>query len=199
MKKIAVSDLRSQRWYNSPAMRTFNHRSRTFQIGYSKSDFENKPVIAIVNTWSDFNQCHSHFKQRVEDVKRGVWQAGGFPIEVPAISLSEPMMKPTTMLYRNLLAMEAEEVLRAYPVDGAVLMGGCDKTTPGLLMGALQHEPAVHLRAGRADAHGALARQDPGQRQRQLEVLGRAARRQHHRGRSGRTWRSRSRARPATA
>lgn len=79
MKKIAISDLRSQRWYNAPAMRTFNHRSRTFQIGYSKGDFENKPVIAIVNTWSDFNQCHSHFKQRVEEVKRGVWQAGGFP------------------------------------------------------------------------------------------------------------------------
>jgi dihydroxy-acid dehydratase len=130
-------------------MRTFNHRSRTFQIGYSKSDFENKPVIAIVNTWSDFNQCHSHFKQRVEEVKRGVWQAGGFPIEVPAISLSEPMMKPTTMLYRNLLAMEAEEVLRAHPVDGAVLMGGCDKTTPALLMGAFSMNlPCIFVPAG---------------------------------------------------
>jgi dihydroxy-acid dehydratase len=149
MKKIDVSELRSQRWYNSPAMRTFNHRSRTFQIGYSKADFENKPVIAILNTWSDFNQCHSHFKQRVEEVKRGVWQAGGFPIEVPAISLSEPMMKPTTMLYRNLLAMETEEVLRAHPVDGAVLMGGCDKTTPGLLMGAFSMGlPCIFVPAG---------------------------------------------------
>ena len=149
MRKIAVSDLRSQRWYNAPAMRTFNHRSRTFQIGYSKSDFENKPVIAIVNTWSDFNQCHSHFKQRVEEVKRGVWQAGGFPIEVPAISLSEPMMKPTTMLYRNLLAIETEEVLRAHPVDGAVLMGGCDKTTPALLMGAFSMNlPCIFVPAG---------------------------------------------------
>ncbi len=130
-------------------MRTFNHRSRTFQIGYSKSDFENKPVIAIVNTWSDFNQCHSHFKQRVEEVKRGVWQAGGFPIEVPAISLSEPMMKPTTMLYRNLLAIETEEVLRAHPVDGAVLMGGCDKTTPALLMGAFSMNlPCIFVPAG---------------------------------------------------
>ncbi|HSI39030.1 MAG TPA: L-arabinonate dehydratase [Xanthobacteraceae bacterium] len=149
MKKIDVSNLRSQRWYNSPAMRTFNHRSRTFQIGYSKADFEGKPVIAIVNTWSDFNQCHSHFKQRVEEVKRGVWQAGGFPMEVPAISLSEPMMKPTTMLYRNLLAIEAEEVLRAHPVDGAVLMGGCDKTTPGLLMGAFSMGlPCIFVPAG---------------------------------------------------
>ena len=149
MARIAVSDLRSQRWYNSPAMRTFNHRSRTFQIGYSKADFENKPVIAIVNTWSDLNQCHSHFKQRVEDVKRGVWQAGGFPLEIPAISLSEPMMKPTTMLYRNLLAMETEEVLRAHPIDGAVLMGGCDKTTPGLLMGAFSMGlPCIFVPAG---------------------------------------------------
>jgi dihydroxy-acid dehydratase len=146
---IGVSDLRSQRWYNSPAMRTFNHRSRTFQMGYSKADFENKPVIAIVNTWSDLNQCHSHFKQRVEDVKRGVWQAGGFPLEIPAISLSEPMMKPTTMLYRNLLAMETEELLRAHPIDGAVLMGGCDKTTPGLLMGAFSMGlPCIFVPAG---------------------------------------------------
>jgi dihydroxy-acid dehydratase len=149
MKRVALSDLRSQRWYNSPAMRTFNHRSRTFQIGYSKDDFENKPVIAILNTWSDFNQCHTHFKQRVEEVKRGVWQAGGFPVEVPALSLSEPMMKPTTMLYRNLLAMEVEEILRAHPVDGAVLMGGCDKTTPGLLMGAFSMGlPCIFVPAG---------------------------------------------------
>jgi dihydroxy-acid dehydratase len=149
MTRIALSDLRSQRWYNSPAMRTFNHRSRTFQMGYSKADFENKPVIAIVNTWSDLNQCHSHFKQRVEDVKRGVWQAGGFPLEIPAISLSEPVMKPTTMLYRNLLAMETEEVLRAHPIDGAVLMGGCDKTTPGLLMGAFSMGlPCIFVPAG---------------------------------------------------
>jgi len=149
MTKIGVSDLRSQRWYNAPVMRTFNHRSRTFQMGYSKADFENKPVIGIINTWSDLNQCHSHFKQRVEDVKRGVWQAGGFPLEIPAISLSEPMMKPTTMLYRNLLAMETEEVLRAHPIDGAVLMGGCDKTTPGLLMGAFSMGlPCIFVPAG---------------------------------------------------
>ena len=149
LRKVSVSDLRSQRWYNAPAMRTFNHRSRTFQIGYSKADFENKPVIAIVNTWSELHQCHSQFKQRVEDVKRGVWQAGGFPLEIPAISLSEPMMKPTTMLYRNLLAMETEEVLRAHPIDGAVLMGGCDKTTPGLLMGAFSMGlPCIFVPAG---------------------------------------------------
>ena len=93
-------------------------------------------MIAIVNTWSDLNPCHAHFKERVEDVKRGVLQAGGFPVELPAISLSESKVKPTTMLYRDLLAMETEEMIRSHPVDGVVLMGGCDKTTPGLLLGA---------------------------------------------------------------
>ena len=101
------------------------------QMGYAPADWVGKPVIAIVNTWSDANQCHGHFKQRVDDVKRGVLQAGGFPLELPAISLSESMVKPTTMLYRNFLAMETEELLRRHPVDGAVLTGGCDKTTPG--------------------------------------------------------------------
>lgn len=149
-KKVELSSLRSQRWYNAPtAMRTFGHRSRTFQMGYSREDFEGKPVIAILNTWSDFSQCHSHFKQRVEEVKRGVWEAGGFPMEIPAITLSEVMMKPTAMLYRNLLAMEAEEMLRAHPVDGVVLMGGCDKTTPALLMGAFSMGlPTIFVPAG---------------------------------------------------
>jgi dihydroxy-acid dehydratase len=119
------------------------------QMGYGPDDWKGKPVIAIVNTWSDVNQCHAHFKQRVDDVKRGVLQAGGFPVELPAISLSEPIVKPTTMLYRNFLAMETEELLRSHPVDGAVLMGGCDKTTPGLLMGAFSMGlPCVYLPAG---------------------------------------------------
>ena len=108
-----------------------------------------KPVIAIINTWSEINSCHSHFRQRAEEVKRGVWQAGGFPIEMPAISLAEPFQKPTTMLYRNLLAMETEELLRSYPADGAVLMGGCDKTTPALVMGALSMNlPTIFVPAG---------------------------------------------------
>jgi dihydroxy-acid dehydratase len=119
------------------------------QMGYAKADWAGKPVIAIVNTWSDANQCHAHFKQRVDDVKRGVLQAGGFPLELPAISLSESLVKPTTMLYRNFLAMETEELLRSHPVDGAVLMGGCDKTTPGLVMGALSMGlPFIYLPAG---------------------------------------------------
>jgi dihydroxy-acid dehydratase len=118
-------------------------------MGYAAADYAGKPVIAIVNTWSDANQCHAHFKTRVDDVKRGVLQAGGFPLELPAISLSESMVKPTTMLYRNFLAMETEELLRSHPVDGAVLMGGCDKTTPGLLMGAFSMGlPCIYLPAG---------------------------------------------------
>ena len=130
-------------------MRSFGHRSRTAQMGYARSDYLGKPVIAIINTWSDINACHAHFRQRAEEVKRGVWQAGGFPVEMPAITLSEPFQKPTTMLYRNLLAMETEELLRSYPADGAVLMGGCDKTTPALLMGAISMNlPALFLPAG---------------------------------------------------
>jgi len=142
-------ELRSHRWYGATDLRSFGHRSRTAQMGYSRDDYMGKPVIAILNTWSDITPCHGHFKARVEEVKRGVWQAGGFPVELPAIALSENFQKPTTMLYRNLLAMEAEELLRSYPADGAVLMGGCDKTTPGLMMGALSMNlPAIFMPAG---------------------------------------------------
>jgi len=142
-------ELRSHKWYGVNDMRSFGHRSRTAQMGYSRSDYAGKPVIAILNTWSDINSCHSHFRQRAEEVKRGIWQAGGFPVEMPALSLAEPFQKPTTMLYRNLLAMETEELLRSYPADGCVLMGGCDKTTPALVMGALSMNlPAIFLPAG---------------------------------------------------
>ena len=95
-QKKKYTDLRSARWYAPDDLRAFGHRSRTMQMGYAKDDWEGKPIIALVNTWSDINQCHAHFKQRVEDVKRGVFQAGGFPIELPALSLSEPIVKPTT-------------------------------------------------------------------------------------------------------
>ncbi|MDQ2183609.1 L-arabinonate dehydratase [Alcaligenaceae bacterium A4P071] len=147
-RKTAES-LRSARWFAPDDLRGFGHRSRAMQMGYAPEEWAGKPVIAIINTWSDINPCHTHFKQRVEDVKRGVWQAGGFPIELPAISLAEQYVKPTTMLYRNMLAMETEELIRSHPVDGAVLMGGCDKTTPGLLMGATSAGvPAIYIPAG---------------------------------------------------
>ncbi len=142
-------NLRSARWFDTDDLRGFGHRSRIMQMGYGSDDWQGKPVIAIINTWSDINPCHAHFKHRVEDVKRGVLQAGGFPLELPAMSLSENFVKPTTMLYRNMLAMEVEELLRSHPIDGAVLMGGCDKTTPGLLMGAISMDlPAIFVPAG---------------------------------------------------
>ncbi|HVG04246.1 MAG TPA: L-arabinonate dehydratase [Burkholderiaceae bacterium] len=148
-RRKSPDQLRSHRWYGAQDLRAFGHRSRTAQMGYDRKDYAGKPVIAIINTWSDINQCHSHFKQRVEEVKRGVWQAGGFPVEMPAMSLSEPFQKPSAMLYRNFLAMETEELLRSYPADGAVLMGGCDKTTPGLIMGATSMNlPSIFMPAG---------------------------------------------------
>jgi dihydroxy-acid dehydratase len=150
--------LRSHRWLGVNDLRAFGHRSRLRQGGYDAEDFAGKPVIGILNTWSDINFCHSHLRARAEDVKRGVLQAGGFPVELPAMSLSEPFVKPSTMLYRNMLAMEAEELLRSHPIDGAVLMGGCDKTTPGLIMGAISMGlPAIYVPAGpqlRGNWHG---------------------------------------------
>jgi len=142
-------DLRSYRWFGPDTMRGFSHRSRMLQLGYRREDFTGKPVIAIVNTWSEINPCHAHLRERAEAVKRGVWQSGGFPVEVPAFSITETYMKPSPMLYRNLLAMDTEEALRSLPIDGAVLMGGCDKTTPGLLMGAISTNlPSIFLPAG---------------------------------------------------
>ena len=149
MTKRSPEQLRSYRWFGVTDLRSFGHRSRTLQMGYAREDFMGKPVIAIINTWSDINPCHAHFRVRVEDVKRGVWQAGGFPIELPALSLSENFVKPTTMLYRNLLALEVEELLRSHPIDGAVLMGGCDKTTPATVMGAISMNlPMIFMPAG---------------------------------------------------
>ena len=157
-RRKTPDDLRSQRWYGPDDLRSFGHRSRTKQMGYWREEFTGRPVIGIINTWNEFNTCHTHFPERVTDIKRGIQQAGGFAVEIPAMSLAEPLMKPTTMLYRNFLAMEVEELLRAYPVDGAVLMGGCDKTTPGLLMGAISmNVPAIYVPAGpmlRGNWHG---------------------------------------------
>jgi dihydroxy-acid dehydratase len=145
-------ELRSHQWYGSgvsSGLRAFSHRARTRQLGYLPEEHLGKPVIAILNTWSDINPCHVHLRDRAQAVKRGVWQAGGFPLEFPVSTLSETFQKPTPMLYRNMLAMETEELLRSYPVDGAVLMGGCDKSTPALLMGAASVDlPTVFVPAG---------------------------------------------------
>ena len=148
----APEELRSYRWFGGDqpgGLRTFGHRSRMRGLGYAASEHIGKPVIGILNTWSEINPCHMHLRERAEQVKRGVWQAGGFPLEFPVSTLSETYQKPTPMMYRNLLAMETEELLRSYPIDGAVLMGGCDKTTPALLMGAASAGiPAIYLPAG---------------------------------------------------
>jgi dihydroxy-acid dehydratase len=149
MHKKKYKDLRSSRWFSPNDVRSFGHRSRAMQMGLGKDDWENKPIIGIINTWSEIQPCHQHFKQRVEDVKKGVYQSGGMPIELPAISLAEQYVKPTTMLYRNMLSMEVEELIRSHPIDGVVLMGGCDKTTPALIMGAISLDlPMIFLPAG---------------------------------------------------
>lgn len=147
--KKLPSDLRSARWFAPDDLRSFGHRSRMMQLGYGEEDFAGKPVIGVLNTWSELNTCHAHFRDRAQDVKRGVTQAGGFAVEMPSLSLDESFLKPTSMLYRNMLAMETEEMIRAHPLDGVVLMGGCDKTTPGLVMGAISAGvPMIYLPAG---------------------------------------------------
>ena len=144
-----LEQLRSARWFAKDDLRSFGHRSRVKQMGYWEEEFTQKPIIGIINTWNDFNTCHSHFPERVKDIKRGITATGGFAVELPALSLGEQLMKPSAMLYRNLLAMEVEEVLRAYPVDGVVVMAGCDKTTPGVLMGAISMNlPSIYVPAG---------------------------------------------------
>jgi len=148
-RKKTYEELRSFQWFGKPDLRSFGHRSRAMQIGHDPDDWKGKPVIGILNTWSEINQCHAHFKDRVEWIKKGVLQSNGFPIELPVMTLSEPFLKPSAMLHRNLLAMECEEVIRSYPIDGVVLMGGCDKTTPALIMGALSMDlPCIYFPAG---------------------------------------------------
>src|SRR6202051_3671822 len=117
--------------------------------GFPGYEFEKKPVIGICNTWSELTPCNAHFRELAESVKRGVWEAGGFPLEFPVMSLGEPLMRPTSMLFRNLVSMDVEEAIRANPIDGVVLLMGCDKTTPALLMGAASCDlPTIGLSGG---------------------------------------------------
>ena len=149
MTTKTVDQLRSRRWFNAGGMRAFAHRQRMQQQGVRREDVMQRPCIAIVNTWSDLSPCHAHLRERADAVKRGVLLAGGFPFELPALSLGEVMVKPTTMLYRNFLAMEVEELLRSLPVDGVVLLAGCDKTTPGTVMSAISMGvPTIFCSAG---------------------------------------------------
>ena len=141
--------LRSYRWYGRDELRSFGHRSRAKQAGWGAEDYVGKPIIGILNTWSDLNSCHMHLRLTADAVKRGILQAGGHPMEIPVMSVGEMLTKPTAMFHRNFLAMETEEVLRAHPIDGAVLLGGCDKSTPGLLMGAFSADiPVIYMPCG---------------------------------------------------
>ena len=142
-------DLRSTRWFAPDDLRSMGHRSRAMQMGLDQEDWEGKPIIAIINTWSDLSPCHHHLRDRAEFVKKGIYQAGGMPVEMPVHSFSEQFLKPTSMLYRNMGALEVEETLRSHPIDGAVLMGGCDKSTPALIMGATSMSlPFIYMPAG---------------------------------------------------
>ena len=146
--KKQAKELRSSRWFGGTPSST-EHTAHALQAGYSREEFEGRPFIGIINTWSDMNPCHAHLRQRAESVKRGVWQAGGFPVELPAMSIGEGYVKPSSMMYRNFLAMETEELLRCHPIDGAILLGGCDKTTPALMMGAISMNiPTIYCPAG---------------------------------------------------
>ncbi len=147
--KKTADQLRSARWFAPDDLRSFGHRSRMMQMGLGPEDWEGRPVIGILNTWSEMNPCHLHFRDRAEDVKKGIAQAGGLGLEIPTISIDESFTKPTSMLYRNMIAMETEETIRSHPLDGVVLMGGCDKSTPGLTMGAISAGvPFIFLPAG---------------------------------------------------
>ncbi|HEY3243094.1 MAG TPA: dihydroxy-acid dehydratase, partial [Phycisphaerae bacterium] len=141
--------LRSQNWFNGVTLNSFVNRSWTGAQGFSRDVFGDRPVIGICNSWSELTNCNAHLRLVAEAVKRGVWEAGGLPLEFPTISLGEALMKPTTMLYRNLMAMDVEESIRANPVDGVVLLCGCDKTTPAQIMGAASANiPAIMVTGG---------------------------------------------------
>ncbi len=146
---MAGPELRSRNWFGKKDLDGFAHRSWLKAEGWSDAMFDGRPVIGIANSWSELTTCNSHLRQVAAAVKRGVLSAGGFPLEFPTISLGEVLMKPTTMLFRNLMAMDVEECIRAYPLDGVALLSGCDKTTPAMLMGAASADvPAIMVTGG---------------------------------------------------
>jgi len=141
--------LRSRNWFAPKTLDGLMNRSYLKSEGFSDAVFDGRPVIGIANSWSELTNCNAHLRQVAEAVKRGVWSAGGFPLEFPTLSLGEILMRPTTMLFRNLMAMEVEEQIRAYPLDAVVLLSGCDKTTPAMLMGAASADvPAIMVTGG---------------------------------------------------
>jgi dihydroxy-acid dehydratase len=150
MRMTTPIEQRSHTFFGEPHVAGFTHRAFTKAMGYDDADL-GRPLIGICNTFSELNNCHAHLRELAEAVKRGVWQAGGFPLEFPTISLGEIFLSPTSMLYRNLAAMDTEEMIRANPINGVVLLSGCDKTTPAALMGAFSADlPCIHLSGGPA-------------------------------------------------
>jgi L-arabonate dehydrase len=148
-ESMAAHALRSRNWFGPKSLDAFMNRAYLRAEGFSDVVFDGRPVIGIANSWSELTNCNAHLRQVAEAVKRGVWSAGGFPLEFPTISLGEILMKPTTMLFRNLMAMDVEECIRAYPLDAVVLLAGCDKTTPAMLMGAASADvPAIMVTGG---------------------------------------------------
>src|SRR6202789_2431475 len=144
-----MKKLRSQSWYGRKDRDGFLYRSWMKNQGWPHDLFDGRPVIGICNTWSEFTPCNGHFRELAEFVKRGVWEAGGFPLEFPVMSLGETQLRPTAMLFRNLASMDVEESIRGNPIDGVVLLVGCDKTTPSLLMGAASCDlPTIVLSGG---------------------------------------------------
>src|SRR2546422_4180894 len=146
---MTAHQLRSRNWFGRNDLDGFVHRSWLKTEGFSDAVFDGRAVIGIANSWSELTNCNAHLRQVADAVKRGVWSAGGFPVEFPTISLGEVLVKPTTMLFRNLMAMDVEECIRAYPLDAVVLLSGCDKTTPAMLMGAASADvPAIMVTGG---------------------------------------------------
>ncbi len=133
---MAENKLRSRGWFGKTGKDGFIYRAWMKNQGVPHHEFDGRPVIGICNTWSELTPCNAHFRELAESIKHGVYEAGGFPVEFPVMSLGETLIKPTAMLYRNLVSMDVEESIRANPIDGVVLMCGCDKTTPSLVMGA---------------------------------------------------------------
>src|SRR5207244_10798359 len=147
------SSLRSARWFGGNDLPGFIHRSAVHAEGISRAALSGRPVVGICNSWSELVNCNLHFRQLADAVKRGILLGGGLPLEFPTISLGENLMKPTTMLYRNLMAMDVEESIRSYPMDAVVLLVGCDKTIPAALMGAASVDlPTIVVTAGPAQA-----------------------------------------------
>src|SRR3954454_13114791 len=147
-RKIAMTEQRSNQWYAGSDRNAYIHRA-WMRRGVPNSAFQGRPQIAIANTASDLTPCNAHLDEVAEHVKRGVWEAGGVPLNLPVVSLGETLVRPTAMLWRNMAAMAIEEMIRANPIDGVVLLGGCDKTIPALLMGAASVDlPAVVVPGG---------------------------------------------------